>query len=326
MKIRDYTNHRDGGIILEQEKNRCLIIYNPISGKGINKKVLDEYKKILHENGYSVDIVKTKYSSHATDTIKNADYYDVVFSIGGDGTLNEVVKGNYLRDGEKLTICPLPSGTCNDVASMFGYGNNPIENLNMALNGEVHNIDIGTINDSPFAYVVGMGQFMNIPYETTSEEKRKSGYLAYLKEGLISIANKMRRYKAEVEVDGVKLDDEYSLIMVSNANHIAGVDGFHKDVCLDDGKMEVLLCKSKNKFEFISDFLGYFTGQKSKNIISVKASDVKVKLKDKLEKKWCVDGEKYDYNGEEYHISVGNKMKFLTPSEKVKTKKLFSYE
>ena len=131
----------------------------------------------------------------------------------------------------------------------------------------------------------------------------------------------MKRYNAEVIVDGEKIDGNYSLIMVSNANHIAGINGFHKDVCLDDGKMEVLLCKSKNKREFITNFLKYFLGIPSNDIISLKAHDVSIRLFDMPEKAWCIDGEKYDYEGGEYHIEIKDKMSFLTP--KIKKKKLF---
>jgi len=302
------------------ENKKCLIIYNPVSGKKISEDLLETYKRILLEKGYTTDIVATKYSNHATETVAMAEYYDIVFSLGGDGTLNEVVKGNYERD-EKLTICPLPSGTCNDVATMLGYGKNPIKNLNNALNGEIHNLDIGTINDRPFAYVVGMGKLMNIPYETKGIDKRKNGYMAYIKEGLHEAIEQMKRYKAEITVDGKQIDGNYSLIMVSNSNHIAGINGFHKNVCLDDGRMEVLLCKSKNKREFIINFLKYFLGIPSNDIISLKAHDVSVKLLDVPEKKWCIDGEKYDYEGGEYHIEIKDKMSFLTP--KIKTKKLF---
>lgn len=305
---------------MESYDKKCLIIYNPNSGKGINTKLMDEYKKILHENGYYVDVLATKYQSHATDAVASCLDYDVVFSVGGDGTLNEVVNGNSKRD-KKLVICPLPSGTCNDVASMFGYNSNPINNLKKAMDGEVHNMDIGSINDKPFIYVVGTGKFLNIPYETKSENKKKEGYLAYIKAGLNELIDKMLRYRAEVMIDGEKLDGKYSLIMVSNANHIAGIDGFHKDVCLDDGQMEVFLCKSKNIQDLIGNFLIHLTGNKADDIISLKAHEVKIKMLDIPEKRWCIDGEEYHYDGNEFVIKVEEQMPFLTP--KMKTKKLF---
>ena len=307
---------------METHNKKCLIICNPKSGKGIQEKVLRAYFGILREYGYQVDFVTTRHQNHAMSLVRHAkDDYDVVFSVGGDGTLNEVVKGNHLRE-KKLTICPLPNGTCNDVASMYGYGNNPIDNLKMALEGEVHDVDIGTINDTPFAYVVGMGKFMNIPYETASEEKRKQGYLAYLKSGVFEIVNKMKRYQAEVTVDGVRLDGSYSLIMVSNANHIAGIDHFYRDMSLDDGEMELLLCKSKNKRELLGSFVQFFLGQSTDNIISLKAHDVSIRLIDQPDKNWCIDGEEFKSSANEYRIRIGEKMKFLTP--KLKGKKLFT--
>ena len=305
---------------MSQNQKKCLIIYNPVSGKGIGENILLKYQEILNKEGFIVDFVATQYANHATEAIAYAQPYDIVFSIGGDGTLNEVVKGNYLRN-DRLTICPLPSGTCNDVATMFGYGKNPLNNLNMALNGEIHQMDIGTINDRPFTYVVGMGKLMSIPYEIKGEEKRKNGYIAYLKGAALEILNQMKRYSMEITIDGVKLDGNYSLIMISNANHIAGIDQFYKNVFLNDGEMEVLLCCSSNKTEFIKNFIQFFLGMPSKEIISLKAHEITVKLLDQPEKKWCIDGERYDYDGDEYHIKIQDKMNFLTP--KAKSKKLF---
>ena len=302
------------------ENKKCLIIYNPNSGKGMNPKLMDEYKNILHEHGYKVDVLATQYRCHATDFVSSCLNYDVLFSVGGDGTLNEVVNGNSKRE-EKLVICPLPSGTCNDVASMLGYTSNPVTNLKKALDGEIHNMDVGSINDKSFIYVVGTGKFLNIPYETKSEDKKREGYLAYIKAGLAEFINKVRRYRAEVTIDGEKLDGKYSLIMVSNANHIAGVNGFHKNVSLDDGLFEVVLCKSKTIQDFVGNFFVYLTGNKADDIISLKAREVKIKMIDKPDKRWCIDGEEYRYDGDEYVIKVGEQMPFMTP--KIKTKKLF---
>jgi YegS/Rv2252/BmrU family lipid kinase len=298
------------------KKKTCLMIYNPRSGKGKVKEKIDIYKKILEDNNFEVDIVATKGVGYATEAVVTADYHDIVFSVGGDGTLNEVVRGNFMRT-KKMTICPLPSGTCNDVATMLGYGSDPHKNMELVLNGEVHTMDIGTLNDTPFVYVVGMGKFMNIPYETKSSDKRRAGNLSYVKGGAKQALDQLKRYKTEVEIDGNKMDGYYSLIMISNSDHVAGVSRFHKNVCLDDGELEVLLCKAQTKTKFIKNFLQLFLGRNTDEIISLKARDIKIKLIDKPSKKWCIDGEKYEYNGDTFHIKANKKMNILAPKASV---------
>ena len=298
------------------KKKTCLIIYNPRSGKGKVKEKIDIYKEILKDNNYEVDIVATKGVGYATEAVVTADYHDILFSVGGDGTLNEVVRGNFMRN-KKMTICPLPSGTCNDVATMLGYGSDPHKNMELVLDGEVHSMDIGTLNDTPFVYVVGMGKFMNIPYETKSSDKRRAGYLAYVKDGVKEALDKLKRYKTEVEIDGNKMDGYYSLIMISNSDHVAGVRRFHKNVCLDDGELEVLLCRAQTKTKFIKNFLQLFLGRNTDEIISLKARDIKIRLIDKPSKKWCIDGEKYEYSGDTYHIKANKKMNILAPKASV---------
>lgn len=301
-----------------KKSKKCLVIYNPKSGKGLKADKVKEYKQIFEDKGFEAEFYATKRKNDATEATYKAKGFDIVFAIGGDGTLNEVVKGNFDRK-EKMTICPIPNGTCNDVASMLGFGSDPKENIAMALEGKEKSYDIGTINGTPFVYVVGMGKFMNIPYDTKNEEKKKMGYFAYLKDGVIEFTEKLKRYKAEVTLDGEKLEDYYSLIMVSNANHIAGINKFHKEVVLNDGKFEVLLCKAAKKRHLILNFLKFLLGRKNK-LISTTASEIKIKLSAKPDKKWCIDGEKFEDDGKVYNIRVAEQMKFLTPKETANSK------
>lgn len=303
------------------ERKRVLIIYNPNSGKKDKNYLCAKYKELLMKYGYNVSIVQTKYPNHATTVIKNAPHFDIVFSLGGDGTLNEVIAGNMERE-DKLNICPLPLGTCNDVATMLGYGKDPIKNLEKAISGELHDLDIGTINNTPFIYVVGMGKFMNIPYEADSIEKKKMGYFSYLKMGVKELINKIKKYKAKIKIDGKELDGNYSMIMVSNSNHIAGVDNFHKDVKLDDGQFEILLCKSSDIVDMSINFMRYFMGLETENIISLKGHDIDIEMDEISEKNWCIDGEKLKDNSRRIKILPKAKMKILTPKN-IRNKKLF---
>ena len=301
------------------ENKRVLIIYNPNSGKREKTKYLcAKYRELLMKKGLNVTIIQTKYPNHAKTIIKNVPHFDIVFSLGGDGTLNEVIAGNLERE-DKLNICPLPLGTCNDVASMLGYGKDPIENLEKAISGELHDLDIGT----PFIYVVGMGKFMNIPYEADGNEKKKMGYLSYIKMGVKEIIDKIKKYKAKIKIDGKEIDGNYSMIMVSNSNHIAGVSNFHKNVKLDDGEFEVLLCKSSDIVDMAVNFMRYFMGLETENIISLKGHDIDIQMDEQSEKNWCIDGEQLPENSKRFLIKAKAKMKVLTPKG-INNKKLFN--
>lgn len=305
------------------KKKKCLIVYNPISGHAISNEILAIYRDRLSKHGYEVIIKGTKAAGDASKIVQESEDIDLVFAVGGDGTLNEVISGNCLRE-KKIPVCPIAAGTCNDVASMLGYGTDPVENLDKALMGEIKDMDIGTINNSPFAYVVGMGKFMNIPYETKGEEKRKMGYMAYMKAALPEVVKKIKRYKVEAVIDGERKDGEYSLIMVSNSSHIAGVDNFHKNVCLDDGYMEILLCKARNRREFVQSFASYLIRGHSKNIISLQGHDVKIKFIDVEDRPWCVDGESLKKQEGLYNISVREKIPVVAAlKDTPKVKQLF---
>lgn len=296
---------------------RALVIYNPVSGKTTKYDICKLYDEMLKNYGYDVTILKTRYACHAEEILKDCPYYDIVFSVGGDGTLNEVVTGN-LRRKEKLNICPLPSGTCNDVASMLGYGTDPRKNMNDALNGELHDFDIGTINDKPFVYVAGCGKFMNIPYETGRSDKAKIGYLSYIKEATKELVKKTTSYKADISVDGIELNGQYSMIMVSNSNHIAGISNFYKNVSLNDSKFEILLCKSNNIADMAVNFAKFYLGIKTDKIISLNGHDINIKVDNNSFKSWCIDGEKMSQDTHDYVIKVDSKVKLLMPKKAIK--------
>lgn len=150
---------------------KSLVIYNPNSGKYNREEVLPKIKKVLEEYQYETKMLETKCKGDATSIVESCDHYDLLISIGGDGTFNEVMTGNFKRK-ERMVLCHLPSGTTNDIGAMWGYGKNMLQNLKLALEGEIKRIDVCTINNRPFTYTAGFGKFMNIPYETPRELKK----------------------------------------------------------------------------------------------------------------------------------------------------------
>ena len=300
---------------------KCLVVYNPNSGKYNKEVTLPKIEKILNEYDYSVIIEKTKYKGDATSIVANIDKCDLVVSIGGDGTFNEVMTGNFMRK-DRIVLCHLPSGTTNDVGAMWGYGKNMLNNLKLALNGKVKRIDICTINDKPFVYSSGFGKFMNIPYETPRELKKRIGHLAYIREGARDFFRKVKLYDITYEVDNEKYRGLFSFALITNANRVAGINNFYKDIKLDDNKFEVLLCDIKNKWDIIRAVY-YLTHRKLEDIPVFKyykTDNIKLEF-DEVPPSWCIDGDELTHESKKFEIKINKDNDMLLPTKNIE--KLF---
>ena len=297
---------------------KCLVVYNPNSGKYNKEVTLPKIEKILNEYDYSVIIEKTKYKGDATSIVANIDKCDLVVSIGGDGTFNEVMTGNFMRK-DRIVLCHLPSGTTNDVGAMWGYGKNMLNNLKLALNGKVKRIDICTINDKPFVYSAGFGKYMNIPYETPRELKKRIGHLAYIREGARDFFRKVKLYDITYEVDNEKYRGLFSFALITNANRVAGINNFYKDIKLDDNKFEVLLCNITKLKDIVKTlyFFALYDASKIPGFYFYQTDNIKIKFNSPLKKPLCIDGESFDDMSGSYNIKIDHDVYVLMPKKNI---------
>ena len=297
---------------------KCLVVYNPNSGKYNKEVTLPKIEKILNEHDYEVIIEKTKYKGDATSIVANTGKCDLVVSIGGDGTFNEVMTGNFMRK-DRIVLCHLPSGTTNDVGAMWGYGKNMLNNLKLALNGEVKRIDICTINDKPFVYSAGFGKFMSIPYETPRELKKRIGHLAYIREGARDFFRKVKLYDVTYEIDDEKYRGLFSFALITNANRVAGINNFYKDIKLDDNKFEVLLCNITKLKDIVKTlyFFALYDASKIPGFYFYQTDNIKIKFNSPLKKPLCIDGESFDDMSGSYNIKIDHDVYVLMPSKNV---------
>ena len=297
---------------------KCLIVYNPNSGKYNKEVTLPKIEKILNEYDYDVITEKTKYKGDATSIVANIDKCDLVVSIGGDGTFNEVMTGNFMRK-DRIVLCHLPSGTTNYVGSMCGYNKNMLNNLKLALNGNVKRIDICTINDKPFVYSAGFGKFMNIPYETPRELKKRIGHLAYIREGARDFFRKVKLYDITYEVDNEKYRGLFSFALITNANRVAGINNFYKDIKLDDNKFEVLLCNITKLKDIVKTlyFFALYDASKIPGFYFYQTDNIKIKFNSPLKKPLCIDGESFDDMSGSYNIKIDHDVYVLMPKKNI---------
>ena len=104
---------------------KCLLVYNPVSGKSKRFiKKLPYVEKALRSKYDVVDIRPTNYAREAVEIANEAcGKYDVVIAAGGDGTFSEVLKG-IGEHNHAPVIGYIPSGSCGDIAKNHHIPNN----------------------------------------------------------------------------------------------------------------------------------------------------------------------------------------------------------
>lgn len=306
--------------IINKKIKKCVIIYNKKSGKVKKATLIDYFYEVLNKYNIEVEVVVTKRKGNGAEIIEKLDdNIDLVIAAGGDGTFNEVVRGN-LKRKKKLLLAHLPLGTVNDVGSMYGFTKNYKTDLDLIINGVVKNIDVIMINDIPFTYVAAYGNFTNISYDTPKKLKEKFGRFGYILFGLSEFKQRIELNHLKIRIGDKEKEGDYSYIFISNTNRIGGVENIYPDVKLDDNKFEVLFCNLKNKGELLKTL---FEAVKNGNISKMNnceyycIDDIEIEF-DKIPKySWGIDGEKYETDTNKFKFTINKEINVLLPSNNI---------
>ncbi len=268
---------------------RCLIIYNPESGKKKFVNHLDYVESRLKEANYQVDIQATKSPKHATVLAKEAceNKYDLLVIAGGDGTLHECING-IATSKYQPKIGYIPSGTACDVANTLKIPKNIVKAVDIILNGEPVKMDIVKSNNGYFVYVIAIGTYVAISYATDSWLKKHFGILAYIITGVKEFFT-IPIIKTKIVHDNGIFEGHFSLILVANSQKIAGFDLVNRAV-LDDGYVDVILFRYIPLFNNLLYFISVISGPRILPFVH-RFKTSKLEIYTDCKHKWSMDGE-----------------------------------
>src|SRR5205085_8868013 len=122
---------------------RALLIANPASRRGA--LLMDAACEAIQKAGAECVLVKTERAGHARElALARAREFDVVFTLGGDGTAMEVA-GALAYSG--IPIGVLPGGTGNLLARALGIPKHVHKAVPALFAGHVRQIDLGILFD-----------------------------------------------------------------------------------------------------------------------------------------------------------------------------------
>jgi len=153
---------------------KIRFIINPISGTGKQKGIEEHITKHLD----NFEIILTRKSGDAIRISKEAanENIDAVIAVGGDGTVNECLKG-LVNTNTALGVIPCGSG--NGFAYHIGMDRTIEKAVKQLKNTQIKQIDTCTANGVPFVNVAGIGFDAHISNLFTTLKIR--GLINYLK-------------------------------------------------------------------------------------------------------------------------------------------------
>ena len=218
---------------------KTKIIINPISGTQKHKNIHKIFEKYLK----NYEIVYTKYQNHAFEISKKLDKkFDRVIVVGGDGTINECVRGLIDKD---VTLATLPCGSGNG----FSLHNKIDTNLDNAIKSidsykEIKS-DVWTINDIPFINVSGIG--FDAMIANSFSKLKNRGFSSYIKLVLKNVIS-YKPQKYNIEIDHKKINTDAFFIAFANASEYGNGAVISPKSNISDGLLDIIIVKKFNKF------------------------------------------------------------------------------
>ena len=230
---------------------RALLIVNPASRSGA--RLVDAACRAITDGGASCDVVLTERAGHAREIsqLRGRDY-DIVFALGGDGTVMEVAGA---LAGSSIPIGVLPGGTGNLLARALGISRNVEKAVKALMEGEARQIDLGVVLGQRFAVAAGVGIDAAMVAETPPWMKRRLGVLSYTiiatKAALRAVLFR-RFFLARVDVDGEIVERKAAAVLFANFGSILEERlTFGPDIAIDDGLLDCCIFSPSNLWDAV---------------------------------------------------------------------------
>ncbi|MFF5258983.1 diacylglycerol/lipid kinase family protein [Actinomadura viridis] len=163
---------------------RAMLIANPMA-TSTSRRARDLLVRAVAGH-LDLEVAETAYRGHATELARRAvtEGHDVVMTVGGDGTVNEVVNG-LLEKGPSADVpqlAMLPCGSANVFARALGLSNDPVDATRAVLEalraGRYRTVGLGSASpdggaERYFTFCAGVGLDAEVVREV--ERRRLAG-------------------------------------------------------------------------------------------------------------------------------------------------------
>ena len=229
------------------------LIVNPVAGAGKTGKKWPQIRRLLKSIGLHFEHDLTEAPGHAKSAVKKG--YELVVSVGGDGTLNEIVNGLYDAGNIKeVMLGIIGTGTGSDYIRTIGIPRQHKEACQHLLNPRKLVVDLGIVEYGSnsqiakrlFVNLAGLGFDAEVAKATTQRFKALGPMPSYLM-GLLTTFLFYKNKEVSLKLDGKAEDRKVCTIMMSNGKYGGGSMLVAPQADPTDGLFDVLIIDDLTK-------------------------------------------------------------------------------
>lgn len=274
---------------MDRRQRRVLVIANPIAGLGRAASSIGVIEEGLRRRGFEVQTAFSSAGGECEPAASAVGQVNTVVAVGGDGTVNAVVRGILSRATDRSAVeLPavgvVPFGTGNVSMLAFGIPRRLEQALDVVATGHVCETDVGIVTQSGQVrgvFLLWLGAGIDAAVMHTIAQRR-SGVLGMKRLlGEIPAATRtFARYPFEtiqVEVEG-KTVFHCASVMVANVGEIALLGNIAPQANPSDGLLEIVASSHRPRLGWLPVVLAVRRNRlgKYKGIQTVRARSVKL--------------------------------------------------
>lgn len=249
---------------------KALIIYNLKAGRGRSQAFAEAAVALFAEQNI---YLKPKALTLGENPFDGDEDAELVVICGGDGSINYVV--NCMRQKDlNPTLGIVPMGTANDMANALDLPRSPKRALKRILEGEVHDIDCGKVNDRYFVNVLSFGMGTTASQHTPRDAKKHLGKLAYIKPGFDEL-RKMSPVRVNIKTESEEFTGDILIFLAFNGV-TAGRMHLARNSRIDDGLFDVAILEARNTVLSYGDMVRYLLGGNPETVHHFRCSHMEV--------------------------------------------------
>lgn len=221
----------------------AVVVINPMSRKAPPRDKLSAAAARLLQDGWQIDLRETEAPGHGIELAREAAQSgaQVVFSCGGDGTINEVTNG---LAGSDSALAVLRGGMGDVFGREVGIPRDPDAAFRVLVDGERHRFDLGLAGDRYFLLMAGIGFDADVVRAVPYTPKKLLGSTSYAIWGAWVMA-RYRSHNVILNVDGEERELRLYWMLLGSTRSYGGIIQIASDAVVDDGMLDAIIFEGR---------------------------------------------------------------------------------